>query len=575
MVVVGCLGKYDLGAGTSVVRWRIVRGETATDGVRELLTQMTEPITHDILAEIVGIAADAVICMDDFQRITFFNKGAEKIFGWTSEEVVGQRVEVLMPERYRGNHARQVAEFGRSEVTARRMGERREIAGVRKDGEEFAAEAAISQVRQGDNIVYAVVLRDVSVRKKFEKRQEFLAAAGEKLASSFGSGELLDNVAALAVPALADACVLENRVEDGYHAGAVCHVDHGLNELLKKITREGVRKPPPGNPLTEIHITRAPVLLRNDAAKRIVDASSNSAYRVAMRAMNPQSALYLPLIARGQLIGVLSLFRATRGFDVDDLGFAEDLARLAALALDNSRLLEAVRGSLRAREEIVGVVSHDLRNPVAAVKMLSRAVLNSADSDPEGAKENLALIADAAEQMDGLIRDLLDVTRMDIGQLQLAPEATDPSELVEDALATLRPLVEEKKISLDIQIEEGLPPVQADSERVQQVMSNLVGNAIKFTPSGGTITITAERDDKDVIFSVSDTGRGIPEEHLPKVFDRYWQSTRTDRQGAGLGLAIAKGIVEGHGGEIWVESKTGQGTRVEFTLPATKASARD
>lgn len=535
---------------------------------------MPERITHDILAQIVEIAADAVICMDDFQRITFFNKGAEKIFGWTPEEVVGQRVEMLMPERYRGNHARQVADFGRSGVTARRMGERREIAGVRKNGEEFPAEAAISQVHQGDDVVYAVVLRDITARKQFEKRQQFLAAAGEKLASSFGSGEVLESVATLAVPALADGCIVDNRVDDGYRAGAVCHVDPQINELFKKVTRSGVRKPPPEHPLTEILVSRTPVLLRTDAGKRIVDASTNSAYIAAMRAMNPQSALYLPLIARGQLIGVLTLFRANRGFDIDDLGFAEDLGRLAALALDNSRLLEAVRGSLRVREEIVGVVSHDLRNPVAAVKMLSRAVLHARDEDPDGARENLSLIADAAEQMDALIRDLLDVTRLDVGQLQLATEPVDPGVLVEDAIGTLRPLVEDKKIHLEVEVEDGLPKVSADFERVQQVVSNLVGNAIKFTPSGGTIRIAAKRDGDEVIFSVTDTGRGIPEGQLPKVFDRYWQSTRTDRQGAGLGLAIAKGIVEGHGGEIRIESKPGEGTRVTFSLPTQDTAQR-
>ena len=528
---------------------------------------MPERITHDILAEIVGIAADAVICMDDFQRITFFNKGAEKIFGWMPEEIIGQRVEVLMPERYRSNHTRQVADFGRSGVTARRMGERREIAGVRKNGEEFPAEAAISQVHQGDDVVYAVVLRDISARKKFEKRQEFLAAAGEKLASSFGSGEVLDNVANLAVPALADACILENRVDEGFRAGAVCHSDPVIDDLLKKISRAGVRKPPAQNPLSEILRNGAPVILRTDAAAKIIEATSNPAYIAAMRAMNPQAALYLPLIARGQLIGVLSLFRADRGFDIDDLAFAEDLGRLAALALDNSRLLEVVRGSLRAREEIVGVVSHDLRNPVAAVKMLSRAALSAGEGDSDGARENLSLIAEAAEQMDSLIRDLLDLSRIDVGQLQLAPEPVDPSVLLDEALRTLRPLVDDRKIKLDVNVEKGLPKVRADTERVQQVISNLVGNAIKFTPSGGTITISARRDGDEVLFSVADTGSGIAEDQLPKVFDRYWQSTRTDRQGAGLGLAIAKGIVEGHGGEIWVESKPGKGTRVEFSLP--------
>src|SRR5689334_18850377 len=528
---------------------------------------MTERITHDILAEIVGIAADAVICMDEFQRVTFFNKGAEKIFGWTPEEIVGQRVEVLMPERYRTVHARQVADFGRSGVTARRMGERREIAGIRKSGEEFPAEAAISQVHQGDNVIYAVVLRDISVRKRFELRQEFLARAGESLASAFGSGEVLEAVATLAVPALADGCILENRSEDGYRAGAVCHADANVNEALRKITRAGVRKPPAQHPLSEILNTRKPVLLQSDAAKRIAEASVTPAYVGGMRAMNPAAALFLPLIARGQLIGVLSLFRANRAFDVDDLGFAEDLGRLAALALDNSRLLEAVRGSLRARDEIVGVVSHDLRNPVAAVKMLSRSVLTSAADASAATKENLGLIAEAAEQMDALIRDLLDVTRLDVGTLVLAPESVDGSLLLTDGLRTLKPLISDRKIALDVRLEPNLPRVRADQERIEQVISNLVGNAIKFTPSGGSIVIGARHENGSVIFSVADSGHGIPEDHLPKVFDRYWQSTRTDRQGAGLGLAIAKGIIEAHGGEIWIESEPGRGTNVQFSLP--------
>jgi signal transduction histidine kinase len=339
---------------------------------------------------------------------------------------------------------------------------------------------------------------------------------------------------------------------------------------LARIRDAGVRKPLATHPLTEVMRTHAPVLIQSDAASRIIPASTNTAYIAALQAIKPTSALFLPLIARGQLIGVLTLLRTNRKFDVDDLGFAEDLGRLAALALDNSQLLEAVRSSLRSREEMMGVVSHDLRNPVAAVKMLSRAVLNAGDGDVDGAKENLALIAEAAEQMDLLIRDLLDVTRIDVGQLQLAPEVVEPSELLDEALRTLRPLVDDRRIKLDVTVDKDLPKVRADTERVQQVISNLVGNAIKFTPSGGQITIAARRNGSDVIFSVADSGSGIAEDQLPKVFDRYWQSTRTDRQGAGLGLAIAKGIVEAHGGEIRIESKPGQGTRVEFSLPSER-----
>ncbi len=527
---------------------------------------MPERITHDILAEIVEIAADAVICMDAFQRITFFNKGAEAIFGYTPGEIIGQRIETLIPERYRGNHARQVAEFGRSKVHARRMGERREIAGLRKSGEEFAAEAAISQVHQGDDVIFAVVLRDVSVRKRFEQREQFLAEAGEKLAASFGSSETLHQVARLAVPTISDGCILESKVGNGYLASAAAHVVPEIEELLDEISLAGPRMPPDRHPLVEILHKRSPVLLQSNAAARLLEASSMPAYLRAIKAMNPESALFLPLVAREQLIGVLTLFRAKGEFDGDDLAFAEDLARLTALALDNARLHDTVRASLRARDTMVGVVSHDLRNPVAAVKMLSRALLNQPD-DREQTRDRIELISQAAEQMDALIRDLLDVNRLDAGRLAIDAVPIDPSLLLTTALQTLRPLVAEKGIKLDLQIESGLPSVMADRERIQQTLSNLVGNALKFSPPGAKIVVMARKEGSSVVISVLDSGRGIASEQLPRVFDRYWQAARTDRQGAGLGLAIAKGIIETHGGRIWIESKPGEGTTASFTLP--------
>jgi signal transduction histidine kinase len=290
------------------------------------------------------------------------------------------------------------------------------------------------------------------------------------------------------------------------------------------------------------------------------------AYLTAMRAMNPESALFLPLVAREQLIGALTLFRAKGGFDGDDLAFAEDLGRLTALALDNARLHDAVRASLRARDTMVGVVSHDLRNPVAAVKMLSRTLLLEPDHGNR-TRESVELISQAADQMDALIRDLLDVNRLDSGKLAIEAAAIEPSLLLTEALQTLRPLVADKGIELDLQIESGLPKVMADRERIQQTLSNLVGNAIKFSPSGTKIVVIARKEGSSVVISVLDSGKGIAADELPRVFDRYWQSSRTDRQGAGLGLAIAKGIIETHGGRIWIESKPGQGTTASFTLP--------
>ena len=533
---------------------------------------MPDRITHEILAEIVGIAADAVICMDERQLVTFFNQGAEKIFGWTPGEIIGQRIEVLIPERYRARHEEQVAGFGRSEVKARRMAERRGIAGLRKSGEEFPAEAAISQIRQPDGVIYAVVLRDITVRKKFERRQEFLAAAGERLAASYDSGEVLAHIVDLAVPTLADGCILESRVDEAYRATAVAHSDPSVDEVLQRITASAARQTPASHPLTEVLRTRSQVLIQNGAAAQIVETSRNPTYIDGIEAMNPRAALFLPLIARGQFIGVLSLFRSSREFDPDDRGFADDLGRLAALALDNSRLLDTVRGSLRAQEEMVGVVSHDLRNPVAAIRMLSGALLKSADGTESGSKESLSLIAEAANQMDALIGDLLDVTRLEAGMLAIAPEAVDASGLLTEALRTLQPLADEKRLELEVRIAQDLPKVVADRERIQQALSNLVGNAIKFTPAGGKVLIEAVADSEILTVYVTDTGIGISESDLPRVFDRYWQSTRTNRHGAGLGLAIAKGIIEGHGGRISLESRPELGTTVQFTLPVVPYS---
>lgn len=537
---------------------------------------MPDRITHDILAEIVEIAADAVICIDASQRITFFNAGAEAIFGYKPQEIIGQRIEVLIPKRFRANHARQVEEFGRSGVRARRMGERREIAALRKSGEEFAAEAAISQVHHEDgSVIYAVVLRDISARKRFEQRESFLAEAGEKLAAAFGSTETLTQVARLAVPTIADGCILENRTGNGFHIGAAAHVDPAIEAVLDELGDAGLRTPPRNHPLAEILEKRAPVLIQPDATAHLLERSRIPSYLTAIRAMNPRAALFLPLVAREQLIGALCLFRRSASFDSEDLTFAVDLARLTALALDNARLHDTVRASLRSRDEMVGVVSHDLRNPVAAIKMLSISLLKDPATRDRDAREKIELVCQAADQMDALIRDLLDVNRLDAGRLAISPQPLDPATLLLESLQTLRPLVEARGIDLDLQIETGLPKVMADRERIQQTLSNLVGNAIKFSPNGSKIAVVIRRDKQGVVISVVDNGKGIAPEQLPRVFDRYWQSSRTDRQGAGLGLAIAKGIVETHGGRIWIESKPGEGTTASFTLPESDDQQSD
>jgi signal transduction histidine kinase len=170
-----------------------------------------------------------------------------------------------------------------------------------------------------------------------------------------------------------------------------------------------------------------------------------------------------------------------------------------------------------------------------------------------------------------LIDDLLDMTRIEGGRLEIEAKGMSPEELVRDTLQMLAPLAASASLELEVDMRPGLPRVQADEQRLQQVFSNLIGNAIKFTPAGGHVLVAAERREGLVCFAVSDTGTGIPPEDLPHLFDRFWQAQRADRRGAGLGLAIVKAIVEAHGGRIWVESTPGKGSTFYFTLPIAPA----
>jgi signal transduction histidine kinase len=169
--------------------------------------------------------------------------------------------------------------------------------------------------------------------------------------------------------------------------------------------------------------------------------------------------------------------------------------------------------------------------------------------------------------MNRMIQDLLDVKRMESGQLWLDPRPEPVAGLIADTLEMLRPLAAGSSIRVESHVAAALPPVLADATRINQVLSNLVGNAVKFTPRNGLITISAERIDGEIRFAVIDTGPGIPAEQLPHIFGRFWQAKASDRRGIGLGLAIAKGIVEAHKGRIWVESSVGLGSTFYFTLP--------
>ncbi len=282
-----------------------------------------------------------------------------------------------------------------------------------------------------------------------------------------------------------------------------------------------------------------------------------------------EAGLRAPLIGRnGEALGSIHLCDRRAGeFSGSDEAVLAQLAQTASVAIANARLFEQTQRAVQARDEVVAVVSHDLRNPLNAL-IMAVGIAERRPDDAEAMLAKLAVIRRSAERMNRLIVDLLDVTRIDTGNLVLERERHAAGALIEEAVQVQRVLAESRGILLRAEVADGLPAIRADRGRLSQVFENLLGNALKFTPTGGAIVVRASVHGARVRFSVSDTGSGIPAEHLPHVFNRFWQERRTAGQGTGLGLSIVKGIVEAHGGEVTVESTEGRGSTFAFTLPA-------
>jgi signal transduction histidine kinase len=248
------------------------------------------------------------------------------------------------------------------------------------------------------------------------------------------------------------------------------------------------------------------------------------------------------------------------------------MAVVAATALILGAAVSERAQAVRDREQLLAIVSHDLKNPLSVVQM-NTVILKKhvADTEPGSrAGKQLAVIERASDRMDALIRDLLDKAALEAGQLPIRKGDCDAVALLREAANMLQPLAQEKRQHLSAgTLRTGLH-VTCDRDRVFQVLSNLIGNAIKFTPEGGSISVMAEPFGYDARVSVSDTGAGIERDQLRHIFDPYWQAKPGVRQGTGLGLFIAKRIVEAHGGKIWAESTVGTGTRFYFTLPLSE-----
>jgi PAS domain S-box-containing protein len=655
------------------------------------------------LEGIISIASDAIISIDEAQRITLFNQGAEQIFGWSRAEALGQSLDILLPERHRRRHRAHVAAFAAEPASARKIARRpRVIYGLRKDGSEFPAEAAISKLLQDDQTTFTVVLRDTTERVALERelrdarsflenvlessteygvlaldldrrivlynaaarrncgysqqdpsmagasadilhtpddlasgvasalyaralelgqaeavlrhvrkdgsqflasmvvsrrmasdaspsgylivsrditrehrrteQQDLLAEVGPLLISSLDVMRVLESAMQLLVRDFADACVVELAPDTEDPSADVYRVVHrqaGKAALAAALEAVPLDRERPHLTWAALHSKRT-VLVSHVSAAFLDSLAQTKEHRRLLHELAPASIISVPLHAHDRALGGLTFISSDRlqRYDEDDAHFAEDLGRRLAMAVDNARLFEKAGNAVRTRDEVLSIVAHDLRSPLASASLAADAIARADVEHFAEARAAAQRIHRAVGRADRLIEDLLDVTRIERnGGLVIDAKPVAVEKLVLDAVEVLAASAAESAVSLEVDVGSSRAMAWADEARVLQVLSNLVANALKFTPRGGHVLIAVERHDHELHFAVTDTGAGIPHDQLSNLFDRFWQAKKTDRRGAGLGLAIAKGIIEAHGGRIWAKSEVGRGSAFMFTLP--------
>ncbi|MEP7064542.1 MAG: ATP-binding protein [Gemmatimonadota bacterium] len=543
------------------------------------------------LRGIVSLAADAIISTDNAYRITLFNPAAERIFGYSAAEVLGKPLDVLIPEGARGAHHVHVEGFRHSSEQAKEMGERGQIWGRRKTGELFPAEASISKIELEGETLFTAVLRDVTRQRRAEAEREtllarekearavaedakqridFLSRAGDVLHSSLAYEETFRTLLDLVVPALATYCVADVVDESGaVRRLHVVHADPQKQELANRL-----RSYPHSQAryLTRRTIRDSKAELINEVTDQLfMEIAEDDEHLFLLRTLAPASMLMVPLVARDHVLGALLFARdhTRRPYDASDMTLAIELARRAASAVDNAQLYRRSQLAIRARDDVLGVVSHDLRNPLAVISMCTTSLIEAGFDDAVRSREAMETIRESTRWALRLIQDLLDVTAIEAGGLSLVCSPEDPLLLMTRVALSFEDLAVAQGVKFVTTFTDQLPTILCDADRLQQALGNLIGNALKFTPSGGEIEVSAEARADGVRLSVSDSGPGIPDDDVPHIFDRFWTAHRNSRvRGTGMGLAIVRGIVEAHGGRVWAERNSRGGAIFILQLPA-------
>jgi signal transduction histidine kinase len=386
-------------------------------------------------------------------------------------------------------------------------------------------------------------------------RQAILAEAGGLLSAAFDTSTMLPAVARLLVPCLADVCAVELIESLDTIALRVSEPEVVARETACAIACARTRALGIDTPLVR--------MTEGDAADEVLARD--------LRALGFASGVVIPLSSPTRVQGVLTVLSHAGPLDPADAVLIGEIADRISMAIDRVDVYRKAVSAARAREELLATVSHDLRSPLHTI-VCSAALLEKTSPAPHEVR-HLERIRRTAEYMDHLLADLVDSAKIEEHRFLVDRAPTPVAPLVLDVVEMMSPLAARKAIQLETDLDPAAASsiVWMDRARMSQVLTNLLGNAVKFTPEGGAIVVRAELRAGSALFSVRDSGAGMPPDDLGRVFDRYWQARKTAQLGTGLGLFIARGIVTAHGGTIWAESELGVGSSFFVSIPMSPA----
>lgn len=474
---------------------------------------------------------------------------------------------------------------------------------VKRSGEERFSQVMAAPIRTDDGSTAYVVntFTDVSEVKHTERWLRLLADAGSLLSASLDYRSTMQAVAALAVPVIADWCAVDILDEAGrLERVALHHVESARFAAAAgtRLTRPGYLDETPG-PTRVVQTGEARMVseLNGDELDRLATSEGwDAEYRSVISQLGLQSIILVPLIARERTLGVLTLAAGESGrrYGRQDLSVAELLARRVALAVENSLLYAEAQRAITARDRFLALAAHELLTPITIVRgyseAVSRTVQRALDEDPDATtvtidgprlRRALTSLSQAGQRLTSLVHDLLDVSRLQQGTLALSFEAVDLSALVASVLESVQVQRSEGRypdaITLTADVpDEGHVTGTWDRLRIEQVLFNVLDNAIKYSPDGGEVQLRLSIDDGEAQIEVSDAGIGVSPEQLDSIFEPFHRSPRAGEHatGFGMGLAVCREIVRGHGGSISAMSAgEGQGTTVTISLPGARLVA--